>query len=523
MGILQNDNKSVVSQCKVVVYKWKQESLPSSASNTALAEATPIDISSRILGASFTKSLDSPSGTFSVRLANNTGIGSGDWKDLIKPGTWCAIYMSQDGDLNPTSSVKAPNKTPKEKLRCIGYIERIAVKSEINSRGAFDISYELFGRDFGVVYEETTIWHDLFRYEKNLVDLGAKALKVVADITVDQSIKLIHDLFYAPHRLSGAVITGTDTLNSQARQWLLPAALIRDLNIPKERNKDTFYGNLTSNLNIAPSKASISISNPAVYLSGTAWDQLKTLSIPILHELYTELNDDGNPELVFRPIPWRIDGSRYRLIRSTILEYKDESLRVETPVPAIDVINFEVGEDNHARYNHFITTAKTSLINNEDNIALFKGSRFPKQNIASVKRHGFRNLHNTINTMLLNQALKDGAVDTRLLIQFNELLLDYWNLAVFAESGTLDKIGSNDIRIGKTLEFDENVPYISDRLYYIEEYTDTFEIQENGNGIWTQSLKLTRGFEKKDLNNAGKFSRRNEPFENEGEFTEENS
>jgi hypothetical protein len=192
-------------------------------------------------------------------------------------------------------------------------------------------------------------------------------------------------------------------------------------------------------------------------------------------------------------------------------------------VKAVELYDFDLGEDDHSRYNSFLATVSTGLINTEDNIALLLGKGFPKNNKASIRRHGFRPMHVTVDSIVKNDELGNGAADQEQLVEFNEILYDYWNPAVFSESGSADIAGRNDVKIGKVMKFTNDVPYLSTKRYYIEGYTDTFTVDDNRACEWTQSINLTRGFEEADLAAKKGFATRNTPFSGAGEFTKANT
>lgn len=517
---IENEDKHLFPQCKVVVYNWDNTDDIVDDSESSLTESSPIDISSRILNVQFTKLLNAPSGKFTITLANNAGTKSGDWQDIIKRGTWCTIYMSNEGNLDLKSEVTLPNINSSENkyLRCIGYIERVAVKSELTDNGAFDIVYELTGRDFGVVYEDTVIWHNLFRYNQALLQAASGILPIIGLKTVDEVIKTIHDLMFNPDKIAKGIGGSNNSLAQIARQWILPRQLLTDLNIPAQ---GSYWGDLSDLVKVEKTLATIAVTDPTVYLNGVAWEQLKRLSIPIFHELFTELDNKGRPQFIFRPIPWAIDNSKYPKISSTITKYKDLKGIL---IPAIDVINFDIGEDNQNRYNSFLLTVGATLGNVQHNITPLLGiiDQGKLENTASIKRHGFRKLHNTVNSLMSNASKNGGATSPVLLKEYNFLIKDYYENHVFSSSGSVEKIGSNDVRVGISLEFDSDVPFISGKKFYIEGYSDIFEVdQETGSKIWRQDLQLTRGFEKTDLNSGSSFVERDTKFENEGEFTED--
>lgn len=518
---LSNKTQDLVAQCKVVVYDWQTTALQiDSGNDSGLSKTESIDVSSQILSCNFSKSMGAAAGTFSFTLSNSPNFGSGDWKDIIKRGDWCVIYMSQEGELAMAGSVgppdaKAQKKEEAKKIRCIGFIDRVAVKAEITDRGAFDVVYEVSGRDFGVVYEDTSIWHNVFKYERIMLDaIGTSQLNITGAVTLDKAITLIHDLFYNPKSVPGAKVQDNGSLLSTALQWLMPRQMLQDIGLKVDTTP--FWGELSGIKNFSPTEANLAIEKPTDYLSGNAWEMLKKLSVPQFHELFTETTKDGLPQLTFRPIPWAIDKSKYPTVGKKIKLYKDlEAITME----AINVIDFDLGEDNHTRYNSFLVTVATSLIGTEDNISLLDGSGFPKNVQDSIKRYGFRPMHVTVDALVKNAEMSDGKSNAKILVEFNEVMYDYWNNAIYSESGSINCIGQNSIKVGKCLNFDENTPYVYGKRYYIEGYSDSFTVDEKGASTWVQNITVTRGFEEIDLKTKSGFGERDTDFNHEGEYT----
>lgn len=517
---LSNKTQDIISQCKIVVYNWSTTALTLDAGvNSQLSRSEALDVSSQVITANYSKSMAGPCGAFNFTLSNSPGFGSGDWKDIIKRGSWCVIYMSQDGDLVMADRVGPPNSQAKKKeeakkIRCIGFIDRVSVKAELNEKGAFDVVYEVSGRDFGVVYEDTSIWHNVFKYERIMLDsLATSQLNITGAVTIDKAIDLIHDLFYNPKSVPGAKVNDEDSLVSIGLQWLMPRQMLVDIGM--QPDSDPFWGELKIK-NFSPTEANLAVEKPTDYLSGNAWDVLKRLSVPQLHELFCETNSQGHPQLTFRPIPFAIFKKKYPIVGQKVKYYKDVDCLV---VPALNVLDFNLGEDNHARYNSFLVTVATTLINVEDNISLLDGSGFPKNITDSIKRYGFRPMHVTVDAIVKNAERGDGKSNPKMLREFNELIYDYWNSAIFAESGDMNLIGMNAVKIGKCMKFDQHTPYVYGKRYYVEGYSDSFSTGEKGEKIWTQSVNLTRGFEEKDLLSGSGFGRRDTPFTHQGEYT----
>ena len=515
---INNQVKNIRSQCQVIVYPWRSEALSAAGRSTgAVSDAGRLDVSSRLLNVNFSKSLGNPAGSFSFSLANNTGLSDPDWKNIIRPGHWCVIYMSQDGDLDIMDEVTFPKtRPPRNKIRGICYIERVSARTAVNEKGAFDVTYEVSGRDFGIIYSATTIWHDLFQFESIALEAASGRLPITANKPVNELMQTVHDLFYAPSKLLPGLKDQSTAITSIARQWLLPRSMVRDVGIGLGGGVPSFWGNLRNVTDFRKTAMNVPVSNPIDFLSGNAWSKLQQLSIPAYHELFCETTSRGVPQLNFRPIPWRINSRRYPRLRRFIRPF---SRNPRALVPVVDVLGLDLGEDSQNRKNHFLTTIKTSLFSVEDNISILAGTRFPNENRDSVRRHGFQPMHVDINSLTLNQALGDGKANKSLLVEYSEVLYDYWNNAIFFESGNLEKIGSNDIKIGKCLLFDSEVPYAASKLFYIEGYSDTFYVTETGVGEWVQSVQLTRGVDLVDLRGGGSVARRNVPFEQEGDYT----
>lgn len=523
--VFSNETRNVVSQCKILIYPWKNILNNPELPDNKLMEAGRIDISSQVQSVSFSKNMGTPAGNFSFTLTNSPGIGTQDWKDIIKRGYWCVIYMTNNGDLvtSQTVSTKVPSR-PNEasKIRCIGYIERVGVKLSTLDNRALDVSFTVSGRDFGIIYEETEIWHNLFKFDQIMLDSIAQTkLNVTGNTRTHDALRLVHDMFYYPLNIQGAKVNDKKSLLSIGLQWLLPKEMLLDIGFNLSAlAKGTYWGALDV-LKFEPTGTGIAVDKPGDYLTGNAWEQLKRLSIPPFHELFCETTDKGKPQLVFRPIPWGLDQSKYPGNKKNIKLYKDLSPIVW--VSAVDLYDTDLGEDDNSRYNSFLVTVSTSMIHLEDNVSLLLGKGFPKQNTASIKRHGFRPMHITVESIVKNSELANGSADQKQLIEFNEILYDYWNSAVFAESGTVEILGNPEVKIGKVMKFKDNVPYISTKRYYVEGYSDTFTVDEKRACSWTQEVHLTRGFEEADLKAKKGFLNRNTSFSNAGEFTPGNS
>ncbi len=536
--MLANEIRDTKAECQIIVFSWHHPVPLESLSYTALSISNPIDVSLELEGSiAFEKNLGDAAGSFTFSLSNTR-----DWKRTIRPGTWCLIYMSQGGGLSlPHSSngldLAIPNpeklKLQKNKLRGICYIERIATESHVNENGTLELNYQVSGRDFGVIYEETEVWHNFFKHESGIIDAAANYLHAAPTPTVDQLLATIHHLFFTPFIFPS--LSNRDpkdreqeTVASIGFQWNLPREMLTALNLELfDKSRAPFWGNIKDILNFQPTKATLPIENPMATLNGNAWEKLKSNSIEPFHELFTELDENGNPKLNFRPIPWALDKSGYPTLAPYIMLYRDLA-KTAVVLNNVEIMDFNLGECDHERYNHFYCAVNATDSSPFDNISQLQypsklGKIFPWRDISSIARHGFRPMHVEMNSLL--QVSLDGKPDQRILVEFNELLLDMWTNAIFFESGSVGILGRNDVRVGKALLFSDEAVYNTGKMFYIEGYTDEFLIEENGVGSWTQQLKVTRGAEVQAIKRISNFfedsglSKRLNEFRSAGEFT----
>lgn len=543
------------AQCQVIWFNWalSDEVAAESFDNLdveGLAAANAYDISDHILSCNFTKQKGDPAGTFSVKLDSTL-----DWKDWIKPGEWILISMTQDGDLLKDASQKQVSNTVKKgdtkiaeftlaskadikptKIRGVCYVERVSVDVSTGNDGEFIANYEITGRDYGVIYQETEIW-----YNEYLASIGGQleALKAFMQLEQDFGVtapittllKIIHTLFLST---DSPVLPSIRALVKKfaqdlglVPQWLMPAQLLSFLSQPA--TKDSYYGNIPDLLVFSKTTVTIPIQDPLLNIKGNAWQRLKEYSVENLHELFTETDDNGKMHLYFRPIPWSQDTKGYPNL-THIKRFKElaDSDASRVDLDSVDLISLNLGEDNHARYNHFLMeisgTDKQSPL---PSLVLLKpltpkGRNFPLQNKPSISRHGFKPMHTKIDALYVGVGLpKNGEASGTTLGQYNEVMVDYWGNFIFFESGTLVIQGMNQTKVGKVLKLGDNFPYNPNSIYYIEGYSDDFTVAPNGTGIWHQNIFVTHGLELVDLDLNGSpsgFSRKERLFSKGSSF-----
>lgn len=551
-------------QCQIIWFNWTKEenwNISESFNNLKeLSESIAYDISNHLFYFSFTKDKSSPSGYFTMHLDN-----SRDWKNVLKPGEWFIALMSQEGNLfvkdknedinkNFPSDLKAifefdskkidenkkrslisglkkgPQQIDGKKVRAVCYVDRVAVSVSTGANGELITYYEVSGRDYGCIYEDTEIWLNWLQLERITVDNLTAYLtsKNGAFLQINDFLKFLHDFFlgFRNNEKMESALKKTGFPEIMGNQWVMPNKLVNYLN--QSFNKNPLYGEIKNLLNFDQTILTLALTFTLSSLSGRCWDKLKEYSLDAFHELFVELSEDGQMQLHFRPIPWAFNKEKYPTAAPYIKTYKQLANESDISIDSSLIINYNLGEDSHNRYNHFFVIPAIANINREDAISLLfnkerkDGTTFPYGIFSSIARNGLRLKHFEVNSFALAFVKKDknksGDVDKNLLKEYNEISLDYWKNAFLFESGSIQIIGQNNIKLGKVLKFDETLDYDPNKVFYIEGYTDEFIVNQNGSTEWTQTINVTRGIETINLNKTFGLSRRNFTNKNRDDY-----
>jgi len=504
----ENVIKNINSECQVVHFAWDREGDSTgdleNLSLNQMTQSTPHDLSRYISSVSYQKRMEDAAGEFEIVIQNTK-----DWKDVIKKGSWVIVYMSQDGGLTiPTGNQKPvvlqSGGTGGDPVSISGLVKQRPKTRFIG---------------YGMVYEETEIWHNQILFDKNLLESSNNFLNSQQIKTVDGLLDTLHRLFYSPSDLINRPLEN-DSLTSLALQWLLPSKLFTVLGVRLSGGKRPYYGNIPGLLKFDKTVASFPVENPLSLLNGIAWDRLKAHSLDPFHELFAELDDDGLPKLNFRMLPWKLFNTnrKFPTLNPTIKKFGTTG---KVKLDTVDIVDWDLGEDNHTRFNAYLTTVITNQTTIQTSLEMLGDNDpktgFPRLLQNGIRRHGLRLLYREMNALV---DLGQEKADSKLLREFNEFAVELWARSHDYESGTMSIVGNNGIRLGKCIETAKGAPYNSEKIFYIEGYEDSFVVEENGAGYWSQSLFLSRGIEKAVLDKASNINNRVSPYTNDGEFTE---
>lgn len=526
--MIQNKVTNINSQCQVVFFNWTKPFLNENMTEAEVSDSNIIDVSKYLSEVSFSKHLGDPAGSFELRLPNDR-----DWKQILHPGTWGVVYMSQDKALAIPTDSDSPSiaqlQLQKDRVRGIIFIDRVSVVGKTGEeKGEYDADFAVSGRDFGIVYVENEIFYNKFLYEGKIQDAAAGLLQSSATKTVKDLLDTLHRVFFSPDELPGIDLLGGANLQKDIPlQWLLPEKIFQVLQLPKRvGSRGSFFGSIPREnlLKFDETLCTFPVDNPMTQINGKAWDRMKSFSIEQFHELFTETDDNGQPQLNFRYIPWKTSkgtalGRLNPLVRSMSVKtapgspVNDQGL-AHVVVDSDTVIDFDLGEEAHNRYNYFLSCIDSSIYDSNTTVATLGDTNpltgFPRIQANSIKRYGLRLMYSSVNALYV---LGKEQANAELLKLHNELMLEYWNNSVFMESGTVTIVGRSDIKLGKVLEIHDGVPYNGGKVFYIEGYTDHFTVDDKGAGFWSQSLTVTRGYF------PGSIGKRGEDYTESGEFT----
>lgn len=623
--IAQDNRIDRIDQCKVIWYQWDTElkddpdaftklQIPVPAS--VIGSARAYDISNHIASVSFSKAIGEGAGNFSIILEN-----SFDWSRYMKAGHWIAIYMNGDGalpyptesnnvdtsnlkglssfaksakslisnlagpvlgnlgGLQPVPGLPLPTYNPDAKaaeairpfLRCVGVIQRPAIRSTMTVDGARDITYVISGKDFGVVYEETELWFNFNSADQVFYTNLIKSITKNYDRLLGSLMEQWHDIFLNPKKLLKKNVLSQLTLPGGSffpEQWVLPKPLIEHLGLIIDG--EGYFGDIVGLKEFSPTIFENPTPDPLAGMQGFCWDKLREISEPIFHELFTELSEDGYPKLFFRPLPWALNKSKYPTLGSTILNYADltkegevlppiplnldlgkitsldsltkiaksavsgitnssQRTRHRVPVTSAEITDYDLAPSNHERFNFFLVDSNRSTQDQLNAFALAAQNptvKFPLRDENDIKRHGFKPSKHEINTFLIKSKdffgkdLYGNSPEQKFILEANSLLADYHAKSDDFYSGTMILCGKPEIKLGKIIITDNDLVGVPNMVFYIQGYTDTFTVNTDKTTSWMQTLQLVRGMELEDLRTLATKDKK--PITKSGDFIADN-
>jgi len=469
---------STVSSCRVQFYHYTNEL---SGSGEADLSSVLIEAQREVKSFEYSKNIGQPAGNFVLELTAEY-----NWKKRVFPGDWLMVSLSNEGVFYP---------------RMLGCIDRVSQFTTRNDRGLLETSYVITGKDFGKVFEKTNIWF-------NVQDPVRLFLEITGSLIggPSKNIPKILQMF-----LNNDIPIDTLKNQPQLNQWKIPPSLSKQLG----GYSDKFYSILKQDIqeNLGGQKAVKSMAS----FQGSLWNILKDNSNDLVNEIYVELlpvqiNEDAlletlnyrteipgkvslsfySPTFVLRTKPFARKKSKSILNKLSIrnnVNYFLDLPRVQ--ISGDQIIGSDIGLSDEDRYNYFLATTSTDLLSVEGNINLLRSFSppFPQSQIGSIQRNGLRLMYGDTEFSLIVDKNGEKLRNNKLLHDWNVLLFEFFNNAIFLETGTIEiKRATPDLKVGKVLQI-VNSSVNEGKLFYIEGYTDSWEYPGN----WNQTVFLTRG------------------------------
>ena len=544
--------KSTVSRARVVYWHYVVQNFGASTGidyRTLLGGGAPTSdadifktergiIEEEITEVQVSKSIDNPSGSFRITM-----LASKNWKMLLSPGDWVAIYMSSAYDNFDYDSPDSKN------MVMFGSIDRVTkTKQRDEETDKVLVRYIVTGRDFGRVFEDTDIWFNPHTNPTALIDLTLTVAGMKFTGSPSEMMDSILDTFFGKAG-GGAPVLGTIPVKTTfglgkaevelkqgyiPEEVALPFSAAGSLSPPKfelggtgavksvpinsliEREfyiqSGLLYRPWSSKINLPgyKSRAMLSASNSP----GNIWGLMKRESNALVNDLYCELikDEDGNckPTVILAPhpnsnffedTPGELNDAFYKLGDLEQIEVGSSQIKYE-----------DLGRDGNSKVNMVWLTSRESTSATTNKIAYLgketvDGIGLPMFQSESIKRYGLK-IYDQMLEFCFSNAL--GKVDATAGGLYRSFINQIYDLHVYNhlyETGSVVSTGNNKARIGGTLRIKDESQVDSkfnptdllnkiesgdtsqDRLYYIEGYSHNWKFPDQ----WETEWQLTHG------------------------------
>ncbi len=466
---------------------------------------------SEIQSATVSKSINSPSGRFNLTL-----FPSQNWKGVLSPGDWVAIYFySSIEDLRRNESNNLKN------LVMLGNIDRVArtkVKNEDTDK--IELRFQVSGRNFGKAFEETEIWYDPHATNEFLVDAALRQAGLSLLGSPDQLVSKIFDIFLGPGAniqtatVDGAGGSGSSSQNvrtSPLKQWRISSNLMNFFGLTGAANAldsgtplvyDFVQNLIQKNLPGIKTRAMLNVDS-----SQSVWDYMSQNSNVQINELFLEevrnQNGEARPSLVLRPRPLQSlffeqqfgGNSIYQdALNGAFKKFQDLARESFVEISQAEIRYEDMGKDDHDRLNMFYIGWRDQL-----NYMISRAADLNPSGVGvgnpffqrdSIQRHGLKKYDQILEFVETRQESKVKPI-LDLLKGFIVQLYDLHSFNALYESGTIECSGVLEAELGKVLKIksQDESQTAPDKLFYIEGYEHKWTFPST----WTTVFTLTHG------------------------------
>jgi hypothetical protein len=536
---------SYAHDAEVIVYNYNTRSTESSALGGLLLNGLAPDplattewrLRDAIVSVQTQKSKNQPQGTFVITLKPTK-----EWTKILVPGSWCAIFMSdqplKSSDLNNQCKADG-NGGILCPLKMIGMIMAVRVQKARDGNGAYSLTYTITGYDFGYIFTTAIYVNQIFQddvqngvikgplsqlsYKKDGDIYGDPAENIqrilrswsimsqggaLSFVTgVDSSLQPPPIRMKIPQAVCNLLGTGNDVLQ------MVNAAIGVDKRTSKVMKAGVNGKSDSFKFKLIGEKAFIVWQ---LITQNTLWGMINQYLNPTLNEAYCDLHPIATsilpgvnvatsaklqPTLIVRQIPYNTPKFNYywTTVTSTIpgapAKYPVTNLvsLPKTTLPSEKVLGYDVGYSEYERVN-FVEVNGFDINLTKTSPGAFAYANRPRFEPGSIKRFGLR--------PKISLAADYGVIrqiDSTCF--WSPLLMDWWFSCNKYASGTIECIGLlHHIAVGENIQMkDEEI------LGHVESVSNTFTVDENGNRIFRTSIEFSRGISSKSTPSEFKY------------------
>jgi hypothetical protein len=439
------------------------------------------------------KSIESSSGTFNVTL-----LPSKNWKQFISPGDWVMIFLD---DVQKDASKYYKENVDTKNLVLVGSIDRVSrsvSKNEDTDR--VELRYNISGRNFGKVFEETDIWFDPYQLQNetlNRVILPNAGLELVGNPS--KMCKQLINVFLG----KGEQFSTGRT--KDLGNWVIPkslALMLGSKNTDKAKFFDVLNVKIEDNLPGFKQRQMITLNS-----NGGLHSMLKRCSNDLVNEIYYEehrTKDGVKPTVFLKPRPINTpffeshcgsDASAKAALKKlngkvkTLQKLADESFIEISPS---EIIYENIGKDDHSRFNMFWLRPVNNLEHHfayAADVNSQKSINNPTINIPSIERYGLKRFDQVLEFCHTTDKGGTASPEIELWKAFMVQVYDMHYANHLYEAGTIECTGVLEAELGKALIVKSQQAEVPDKVYFIEGYEHKWSFPNK----WTTMFTVTHG------------------------------
>lgn len=489
------------SSCRVRVWHYVKQNF-GAATNVSgevlpfedLLEVEEFDIVSDVSAININKNINNPSATFSISL-----LPTKNWKGKISPGDWLAIFLYSSYGAN-----KKNNET--KNLVLLGNVDRItknAARDEDTDK--LTVRYNVTGRNFGKVFENTDIWYDPYQIQKDVIDVILRQAGLRIQGNPSELVNAILDIFLGP----GYVVDGINKVAKESteplKQWKIPSEIVSFIGssgslVLGASEGYVFYDILNREIEEdLPGQKIRGTITPGDH--GNVWGYLERNYNNLVNELFLEeiRSQDGNviPTITLRPKPLQTIFFENQFVNTAegfkpLIElngkYKtlhDHSKENFVEISQSEILYENIGKGDEGKVNFiYLHSGYKDVYRSTSSQDI--GNPFVNRNF--IHRDGLRALEQNLDFIVPEREAR-GKIEIDLFKGFLTQIYDLHFVNHIYENGTIECTGVLEAELGKALVIPSTDDSEDKKMYYIEGYQHAWQYPST----WRTTFEVSHG------------------------------